>query len=572
MEENVLAYEQQPVDNSAKEKKKNKTKKVIATTTYFIAMLCLLAGLFAPLFQFNKDNLPESMMFRYLPSMFNGIFGREIIPLGNYFLPFMPEYAGKFNFTALIGLLYAVVAVISVLMLIPILLGSKKKNTSARSALGVEVLAMLVTLTYIAAVVYNIAINGTIAWSDYNFLLAFGGSLLMAIIQTVSSKGSIGVSKVIALLLSVIGVIALLDITLFIPKLAEVFTKLPESIGGGSAFFLKLSLPMDGGSMSAAMLGLMGIQMIIDFKGTFNNFKELATSGKEGIVILVIFILLILIAIFTVINLVSDVIGLSTGKKFKKDRSPCKNGASNTFALVRYILALIFIAAIIVMSFVIKELEMTIGLYMWLLTAVLFISLINAAVRTAVDNARYKKGTVAPSEDSQQRLVLADPAFTSREETPAPAPDALPVYEQPVYEEPVQESLPVYQPETIVAEPEYVEPDYMPRLPVAETTERLNPNPSPLLKLLPLSNRFRLLWKSLRNPLPPFISTAELRTNLWTLLPTMKRSSSSNCSSKRARARSTAFPTTRLTATTPTSSLRCSYTSTDTAISFPTRL
>lgn len=486
MEENVLAYEQQPVDNSAKEKKKNKTRKVIATTTYFIAMLCLLAGLFVPLFSCIEGvAMPERMMFRYLPSMVNGIIGKEFIklPEGGYFLKYYGYTPGKFNFMSLIGVLYAVVCVISVLMLIPILLGSKKKNTSARCALGVEVLAMLVTLAYIAYTTFFLVTAHVVTWYDYNFLLAFGGTLLMAIIQTVSSKGGIGVSKVIALLLSVVGVIALLDITLFIPKLAEAFAKLPESIGGGSASFIDWSILGGGeGEAASGILGIYSILLLIDFKGTISNFKELAKGGKEGILAIVIIVLLLLVAVFVVLNLVSDVIGLSTGKKFKSDRSPCKNGPSNTFALVRYILTIIFAAAIIIMSFVIKELELKIGLYMWLLVAVLVISLINAAVRTAVDNARYKKGTVAPTEDAQQRLVLADPAFIPREEAPAPAPDTLPVYEEPAYEEPVyeepaKESLPVYQPETIVAEPEYVEPDYMPRLPVAETVTEAEPEP-----------------------------------------------------------------------------------------------
>lgn len=483
MEKNVLAGEpQQQVDNSAKEKKKNKTRKVIATTTYFIALLCLLAGLFAPLFQFDKTKLPESMMFRYIPSMFNGIFGKEIIPLGSYFLPFMPEYSGRFNFTALIGLLYAVICVIAILMLIPILLGSKKKNTSARCALGVEVLAMLVTLTYIACATYTIVGTGVLGWTDYNFLLAFGGTLLMAIIQTVSSKGGIGVSKVIALILTVIGVIALLDITLFIPKLADPLAKLSETLkAGNKASFLGFSSTgsTEGGEVtaSATMIGLVGIQMLIDFKGTINSFKALSQEGTNGVLQIVIYVLVILVAIFTVLNLVSDVIGLSTGKKFKKDRSPCKNGASNTFALVRYILTIVFAAAIIIMTFAIKNLNMHTGVYLWLLVAVLLISLLNAAVRTAVDNARYKKGNVAPAEDAQQKMVLDDPAFKQQKEV-----DHL-----PAYEEPVQEETPEVQPQTLVAEPEYVEPDYMPEGYAAETTEPLPVYEEPAPVVEPLS-------------------------------------------------------------------------------------
>lgn len=490
MEENVLANEPQPVDNSAKEKKKNKTRKVIATTTYFIAMLCLLAGLFVPLFNCTEGvTMPERMMVRYLPSMFNGMCGKVLIKLGekSWFLPFMPEFSGKFNFMALIGVLYAVVTVISVLMLIPILLGSKKRNSSARCALGVEVLAMLVTLTYIAYTTFVLVNANEVAWTDYNFLLAFGGVLLMAIIQTVSSKGSIGVSKVIALVLSVVGVIALLDITLFIPKLAAPFAKFSEKIkGGAAAMFLDFGLGggAEGGEISKT-LGITGINFLITIKDSLQFLAELAKGGKEGIITLVIYILLILVAVFTVLNLVCDVIGLSTGKKYKKDRSPCKNGASNTFALVRYILTFIFAAAIIIMTFVIKvdgEQAFHTGVYLWLLAIVLLISLINAAVRTAVDNARYKKGTVAPSEETQQKIVLSDPAF-AKESAPVapvqqpaePAYERLPVAEETPAVEPVAET-PAYEPL-----PVYVEPDYMPETkteePVAAEPEYVEPAP-----------------------------------------------------------------------------------------------
>ena len=433
------------------------------------------------------------MMFRYLPSMLNGMCGKEILPpdkLGKWFLPY--EFSGRFDFIALVSLLYAVVCVISVLMFIPILLGSKKRNSSARCALGVEVLAMLVTLTYIAYKTYTM--TGELEWHDYNFLLAFGGTLLMAIIQTVSSKGSIGVSKVIGLVLSVIGVIALLDITLFIPKLAEPLAKLSEKIkAGGKATFLDWSLIGEGDGVSVEagipLIGIYGITMLVDFKGTITTFKSYAEGGKEGILLIVMFVLLILVSLFTVINLVCDVIGLSTGKKYKKDRSPCKNGASNTFALVRYILTLIFAAAIIVMTFAIKDLGMHTGLYLWLLVVVLFISLINAAARTACDNARYKKGNVAPAEEAQQKMVLSDPAFTPQSlpvaeqqpepvaQQPEPVYDRLPVVEEAPADElteeaPAYEPLPVY----VAPEPEQFEP--APAVePVAEEPEYVEPAP-----------------------------------------------------------------------------------------------
>lgn len=459
MEENVLAGEPQSVDSSAKEKKKNKTRKVIATTTYFIALLCLLAGLFVPLFNcVDGVEMPERMMFRYLPSMFNGIFGKEVIKIsGDYFLPFH-FIDGKFDFMSLVGVLYAVVCVIALIMLIPVLLGSKKKNTSARCALGVEVLAMLVTLTYIAYKAYFLVSEHVLEWTDYNFLIAFGGVLLMAIIQTVSSKGGIGVSKVIGLVLTVIAVIALLDITLFIPKLAD---PLGDKAG-------LLILNVGEGEAAGAMLGTTGIAMLLDAKGTGENFKllfELYKADKKlGVnFLLEIFVEVFVIAIvlLTVVNLVFDVIGLSTGKKYKKDRSPCKNGASNTFALVRYILTFLFALTIILIAFLAKDFQYKVGIYLWVFAGILLVSIINAAVRTAVDNARYKKGALAPTAEAQQRMVLSDPAFAAQ---------PLPVAEE--FEEPVQEAEAAYEPLPVVDDTPAYEP-----LPVVDDTPAYEPLP-----------------------------------------------------------------------------------------------
>ncbi len=462
MEENVLIEGLEETDGSdsvqAKEKKRNKTRKVIATTTYFIAVLCLLAGLFAPLYMCSEIvPVKDRMMFKYLPYLFNAMCGKEIIKIkaGGYF--YTAPVPGKFNFSAFIGVLYAVVCVVSLIMLIPVLLGRKKKNTSANCALGVEVFAMLVTLTYIAYTTYNIVSIGAVIWTDYNFLLAFGGVLLMALIQTIASKGGLGVSKVIGLVLSVLGVIALLDITMFIPKLAEPFGKLSSSVKSGDvAAFIN-------GAEGGHLLGVHGINYLVSMKETIELFKMLAQAGAAGIYEIIVIILLIIVALFTVLNLLFDVIGLSTGKKYNKDRSPCANRASNTFALVRYIVTFVFAVAIVVFTFASKELGMRTGIYLWLLLILLLLSVVNAAIRTAKDNARVKRGAVAPTEDAQQRLVIADPAFSAQPET---------AVAEPVAEEtPVTPVAPVYVPETVYAEPEYVSPDYMPEGYVAQPVE-----------------------------------------------------------------------------------------------------
>ena len=193
-------------------------------------------------------------------------------------------------------------------------------------------------------------------------------------------------------------------------------------------------------------------------------FKALAGQGSTGIMQLIVLVLLIVVAVFTVLNLLFDIIGLSTGKKFKKDRSPCANRGSNTFALVRYILMFVFAVAIVIFTFAVKDLGMKTGIYLWLLLVLLLISVVNAAIRTACDNARVKKGAIAPAEDTAQGFTIDDPSF-NKESTPAVADEYAYTAPLPVVDEtpvPAPAPLPVVPETTYTAEPEYVSPDYMP--------------------------------------------------------------------------------------------------------------
>ena len=178
-------------EQKAKEKSKNKTKKVIITTTYFITVLCLLAGLLVPLFNCVSEGtgsvVTQRMMLQYIPAMFNNvcefIAKKTVLPAPTgWFLAYPCDTLVDF-FISLVGVLYAVVCVFALLMCIPVFLGSKKKNTSANCALAAEVLTIIVTACYIGFKTYGLVNKGTLTWTDYNFLIPFGGALLMGIIQ-----------------------------------------------------------------------------------------------------------------------------------------------------------------------------------------------------------------------------------------------------------------------------------------------------------------------------------------------------------------------------------------------------
>lgn len=451
----VDSAENAPVDV---EVKRNKAKKLTVVITYIFALLCLLAGLLVPLYGWGShENLMDGMMIRYIPSMINNIIVQPIVPDLPWFISV--PFKGAFDFISLVSVLYALLCVVALIMLIPVCAGKRTKRTSANCALVVEILALVVLLSYIAYDAYFLVATSTVAWTDYNILIAFGGTLIVAIIQSIATKGSIGVSKTIAVILSALAVISLVDITLFATFLKGPLNSLSSLLqSGDTANFLGGLFEGVGSDM-----GLFGITSLFAVKET------LALLNGDALLI-VVYIIWMLVAVFTVVNMVIDIIGLGTGKKFKTGKVPCKNGASNTFALVRYVLTFVLTVALIVFAIIIKGL--TSGVYLYFLAVILLIEVINAIARTVAANKRCKKYAksvaAAPAETTEP--ALPEPAFAAETAEPEPVyveqPYIVPQYEEPAYEEPVAEEVeePVEEEPVVSEEPlDYTQPiDYTP--------------------------------------------------------------------------------------------------------------
>ena len=390
-------------DNSVetREDKKNKSKKLTVIITYVIALLCLWAGLLVPLYNFKWGSpiSTDNMMLKYVPYMFNGIFGKQIIKNLHWF--FNSEvFAYKFDFLCLVGVLYAVVCVLALIMLIPVIAGKKGGHTSARCALAVEVIALVVTACYIAYDTYYVVKSESLKWADFNFFIPLGGVMLMAIIQSISSKGGIGVSKTIAVILAALAVFAILDIKLFIPVLAKPLNALSNTLHGGEvANFIGgkgLDLPSKDG------LGIDGVTMLLE-RSVGRRFPADAISR-------VAFCMLIPLPFLVLLNFICDIFGLGTGKKLNADGSPAKNAFINIFDVVRY--ALTLLVAILLLVFVFVNKDLTVGVYLVLLAVLLLIQLMNVAIRTAVVNHRVKAYEQQLAEDEKKQVVINDPAFT----------------------------------------------------------------------------------------------------------------------------------------------------------------
>lgn len=389
--ETLAVTEIQP--QQSKQDKKASQKKTLIIVTYVIALLCLLAGLLVPLYNFRADvSLEDKMMLKYIPQMFNDLysfFAKEaLIPEGlllNWF-PISGEVAPFFMFDSLIGLLYAVMCVIGLFMLIPVCAGKKTKNTSANAALIVEILAIVFVAAYICFHTYTLIAlkSAEIGWDNYNFFIAIGGTLLMAIIQSIAAKGSVGVSKTIGVILTAFMVICLLDVTMFLKALEGPFTSFSELIQSGS----QLGFVTGDGVKYLDNLGIGGITVLLALVMGGGDAAAEILANENGI-IPALYVLVIIIALLTVINLLSDIIGLGTGKKFNSKGQAALNTASNTYALVRYILTFLVAAVVIILTFFAEG--VTAGLYLYAFEVFMLIQLINAIGRTVAAISRYKK-------------------------------------------------------------------------------------------------------------------------------------------------------------------------------------
>ncbi|MDE7301036.1 MAG: hypothetical protein K2N47_02590 [Clostridia bacterium] len=164
-----------------KQEKNAKRKQTLIVVTYVVALLCLLAGLLVPLFDFRNlsEDLTNNMMIKYVPAMFNDLykfFAGDILlkelPWFAAELPNTVTSVGGFPFDSLIGLLYTVMCVFGLFMLIPVCAGKKTKNTSANAALIVEILTIVFVAAYICFHTYTL-INqegSELGWDNFNFL------------------------------------------------------------------------------------------------------------------------------------------------------------------------------------------------------------------------------------------------------------------------------------------------------------------------------------------------------------------------------------------------------------------
>lgn len=446
-----------PAPLSEKEKKAKK-KKLAVVLTYVVAFLCIWAGLLAPLYNMGAADIMDKMLLRYVPYHLNNLvapFTKKALLTNLPWFIGNDALATSFDAEALILVLYALTGVLSLIMLIPVCAGKKENNTYLRCAFSVEIIAMILSAAYVITRTYNFVSAGVFGWLDYNMFIVLGGTLIMACMQAIITKGGMGVSRTLVLVFSLLSAICILDLSMYVPQLVGPLGKFSTTVKGGeTANFIGGEAVMNG-------LGLLGLYEIVQITDIIALFSGMSVTG------IIFEILVILIVAMVILNLISDIIGISSGKLLNDKGMPNKHRSYNTYALVRYILTFLLVVALIVLSFVSEDISA--GLYLYFLAVFAVALFICAIIRTARDDMKVKNAIeaeekalhVADVDILDDQFVFEDPILV-QDDTVAPEEPVI-LYDEDVHYIVDGPAEPAYEQPNLFGEPEhYEEQTYVP--------------------------------------------------------------------------------------------------------------
>ncbi|MGN0805140.1 MAG: hypothetical protein ACI4MS_07130 [Candidatus Coproplasma sp.] len=369
-EQQEQEQEEQPVKaKSAVER----PKKAFTVVTYVFALICLLAGLFAPVFNVQgATSVLDKMLFRYLPAMVNGVvypFTKTtlITDAGWFYTKF---YSGAV--VSACGLVYTLTCVLALVMLIPVCACKRENGKDYICAVVTEIISVVVSAGFVTiALLYYCTLNNKAI--PYNMFIAWVGVAIVMAIQAIKTKGYMGVFKLFSFLVSLIILLAMIDVTVFISALTSPLSKFSELITKSEEVCF----------IAGESCGFTALYYIAHLKA---NISVLFGNGAMETAINVIYICL---GALVVINVVLESIALGLGKVKKDDGSPCKNLGGSIVNLIRYILAILLAVTLIVLCTVSENSHP--GLYLYVLLLLLVIMLVLVIVKMAVANSKEKK-------------------------------------------------------------------------------------------------------------------------------------------------------------------------------------
>ena len=388
-----------------------------------MSLMWLLLGFFLPVCN------GKGLRFMDLPDAFCTTFGIADPNLGDalsrkYPINFFGATKG-FDMMALVVTLYGLITAVGVIMLIPVLAAKSNKKTANACAYFVEVVAavILFVFTVMEIQLYLDKVGGNVTtefkW-DYGVIgIAFGGTLLMLIIQSLGYKKGSGFMKLVTFILGAAGVLCLFSIpTLFSLKSNTVFD--------GKLFI----------TMFADYNGITTLDALIENglgKATIANpFSLEFMFGSTDVMAKVAFVCIGAGVLMALVNFALDIMAIGASTK------------KGTLAIdvIRYLIEALLLILAVIMVFVLNNKGLRPGLLMYVLLAIAVVQLIIASIRCAVYQPVMKTEENAEIPETYYDDTIANAA--------APAPVAAqpqsqyvqPVYLQPVYASPAAAPAP----------------------------------------------------------------------------------------------------------------------------------
>lgn len=397
--------------------------KIFIVATYFLAVLSLMAGLFAPLYDAQTGaGLAGRLMIKYLPSDLSDVLypftGRTLFAD----LPwFINAAAGRFDVFALLRLILALLTVLSLIFIIPVCAG--KRRTSARAAFFIEIAGALVSSLYLALNLLFISL-GLEKTVQYNVLIVTFGCIAVAAAQAIFLKGRVAVFKTVGVVIWLAAALVLTDVATVIPPLISPINSLSTSIGLSPVFIAQLPT-------AAHPLYVSAFQAY--------RLKELLSGF--GILQLAVFLLILALNVIVAFNLFAEIAALCAGRKRSEKGRHDTNYGGNIFALLRYATAFLLAATLTAVGILYPAYAP--GLYLYALDILLTVALLCAILRLALCKVKAPKSikkspaTAANEKRNESANTATEPQIIEhipekREQIPAEPITLPPTSSEPI--------------------------------------------------------------------------------------------------------------------------------------------
>ena len=385
---------------------KNKSKKFVVLATYIVAVLCLLAGLFLPLF-----NGKEVLALK-LADAFKCLMKKDNTFSLSYPIALFGIQKMKFDFMALVIVLYAAVTALSVLSFVPVALSVRKKGKLAKKFyFGIEIAALIVLALYFLSVGYMYSFTASlppefessVKTIGYNMVIAACGTAVALVVMSCLYKKNKPAIKIVLFILSTLAFLGLFDFVVLLAK-QEAFAKFTSKISSG----------LVGGS------GIDYLTLLFANKIS-NTLKFMETMKEKALLVLAA-----VTATVVLLNFFIDMIKLAT--------RPDKKGG-RLFDVVRFGLEVALAVSVLVTALICK---VDLGLMLIIILAV-------AAIELAIAILRFVKcvlkNTKQAAYDDEEVAVEDTEAYRAAEPLLLDNPNVTDIVDEPVAEEQVSEEV-----------------------------------------------------------------------------------------------------------------------------------